>query len=122
MGSPTLTFFDLRSFSVAGERKLSSVFAAKAILFLSSSSTNETVPSSAFRMCPPRNLHFSPMRHEPVASKTGHRIDGGSTEGSDSPDSSGPLFAALGGRDTNGGSVRSTDPDGKKMSLGFASR
>ena len=111
------TFFDLRSLSVVGETKLSSVFAAKVTSFFPSSSTNETVPSSALRAWPPRNLHFNPMRQEPVASKTGHRI-GKSTEGC-SDASVG--FAAL-GRDTNGGSLLSMDSSGKNMSLGFASR
>jgi hypothetical protein len=116
------TFFALRSFSVDGETKLSSVFAVKEALFFSSSSTNETVPSSALRMCPPRNLHFNPNRQEPVVSKGGHRV-GKSTDSDSkgSSDSSSIPFAAL-GKVTNGGSLLSMDSEGKKMSLGFALR
>jgi hypothetical protein len=84
--------------------------------FFSSSSTDETVPSSALRAWPPKNLHFNPMRQEPVASKTGHRI-GKSTELEGCSDSSVAF-----GRDTKGGSSRSADSSGKKMSLGLASR
>jgi hypothetical protein len=111
------TFFDLRSLSVVGETKLSSVFAIKVASFFASSSTNETVPSSALRAWPPRNLHFNPMRQDPVVSKTGHRI-GNSTEGCS--DASVPFAAP--GRSTNGGSLLSMDSGGKNISLGFASR
>jgi hypothetical protein len=117
------TFFVLRSFSVNGETKLSSVFAVKVVLFFSSSSTDETVPSSALRIWPPRNLHFNPIRQEPVISKGGHRV-GKSTfsDSKGSSDSSSIPFAAALGKATNGGSLLSMDSEGKKMSLGFALR
>jgi hypothetical protein len=119
------TFFALRSFSVDGETKLSSVFAVKLAFFFSSSSTNETVPSSALRMWSPRNLHFNPIRQEPVVSKGGHRVGKSTDSDSDSKgssDSSSIPFAAALGKATNGGSLLSMDSEGKKMSLGFALR
>ena len=115
------TFFVLRSFRVGGETKLSSVFAVEVALFFSSSSINETVPSSALRIWPPRNLHFNPIRQEPVASKGGHHV-GKSTDSDSkgSSDSSIPFIVL--GKYTNGGSLLSMDSEGKKMSLGFALR